>query len=646
MNARPLTVIFALAALLAVTPLAAQTVQLDLGLGYQWLDVTGNEDVYRTQTRQQDGAILDSLSLLILEPKGQGLFDRIRFDAAGFGASPDTRVRLQAGLAGVYSLRLGYSRVEVFNALPGFANPFLGSGVTPGQHTMDRRREVFSLDLELLPGGTVTPLVGFSRSNYRGPSTSTYFLGRDEFRLLSHLDEQVDEIRAGIAFALGTWRGTAVQGWRSTEATSVFSLAAGEHDGNNARPVLGRDIYANVFDRTSKASIDAPFTNASFSGYLGERVRLVGSFARSDGESDTSEFESANGQFVSFELRRFFTGLEDSATGHAESPSWRGEARVEADLLPWLDLTAAYTSSHRELDGEALVATSFLGTVNYSGFDPRDVQAVLDAASAWERDEDVGEVRLRARPLTWLRVWGSAAKASQDVTITPAAAEIVVPGGQGGTYYRGIDRFSAGADATFGPLSLAAEWDSDDADAALVRTDYLERTKVKVRASLKIAAWLRVLGIGERIEASNPTSFIDYDATTEHWAADIEVTPLQALTVRAGYDSFQSDSRITIRRPEDFSLEPSLYAEDADNVEGSLLFNIGRFTAEAGGNRYSNKGSLPFDLDRTFARLDVVLTDAIGVYGQFEHRAYSETLLPLADYESDRYGLFLRWAVK
>ncbi len=61
-----------------------------------------------------------------------------------------------------------------------------------------------------------------------------------------------------------------------------------------------------------------------------------------------------------------------------------------------------------------------------------------------------------------------------------------------------------------------------------------------------------------------------------------------------------------------------------------------------------NVGSagLPFDLDRTFARVDVDLTDAIGVYGLFEHRAYSETLLPLADYESDRYGVFLRWASK
>ena len=47
-----------------------------------------------------------------------------------------------------------------------------------------------------------------------------------------------------------------------------------------------------------------------------------------------------------------------------------------------------------------------------------------------------------------------------------------------------------------------------------------------------------------------------------------------------------------------------------------------------------------------YARFDVQITDAVGVYGQFESREYNETLLPIADYSADRYGLFLRWSSK
>jgi len=266
--------------------------------------------------------------------------------------------------------------------------------------------------------------------------------------------------------------------------------------------------------------------------------------------------------------------------------------------------------------------------------------------TAWNRKEDVSEAKLDARPASWLHLWVGGAWVDQDVEIVPAAAEIVVPGGQGGEFKRSIDRVSAGADVTFGPVTLGADWQTDEADAAVVRTDYLDRERLRGRVGLKLGKFLKVLATGERINLENPTAGILYDADVTHWAADLDITPFDALTVHGGYDSYESNSQLLVRVPHDFTTETSIYLEDGENVEGSLALKLGRFLLEGGANQYSNEGDLPFELNRTYARFDVSITDAIGVYGQYEKREYTETMLSAADYTADRYGIFVRWASK
>ena len=50
--------------LLAASPMAvAQSTSFDIELGYQWVDVDGDENLYRTQINQQDGFVLRGFSL-------------------------------------------------------------------------------------------------------------------------------------------------------------------------------------------------------------------------------------------------------------------------------------------------------------------------------------------------------------------------------------------------------------------------------------------------------------------------------------------------------------------------------------------------------------------------------------------------------
>lgn len=644
MHARMLAAV--LVALILAVPAGAQSLQIDLAIGYQWQDVSGNQQVHRTQTGDREGLRLDAFNLLLVDTAGARGLDRLRITAAGLGGGPDSRLRLDASRARVYNLRLSWMRSELFNALPGYANPLLGSGSFVGQHTADRRRQNLDLDIELFPGRGFSPLLGYSRSHHVGPAHTTYHFGQDEFRLTSDLDETVHEVRVGASFAAGDIRGTVIQGWRSFDSHNAMTLAAGAGAGNNTRPVLGQPVFADVLELHSRSRGHTPFTNASITGHLAARVRVVGSFTRSEAEVVADEGLDASGHFASFALQRFFSGANQLASGRANNESWRGEARVEVELARGVDLLAGYRSSHRELDGHSFVTTRYFDTVNFSGAFPADITRVLDASTAWERDEDVLEAKLLGRPVSWLKLWASAGKVSQDITIVPALAEIVVPGAQGGTFNRDIDRFAGGAGIELGAVTFSADWSRDESDQIVIRTDFTERTRVRGRVTFKLSDTVRLVGSAQRIESANPAAGIGFDSEIKHWAAAVEVKPLEAVTFRAGYDSFRTDSRLAITRPQDLGSELSIYVEDGESLDASVDGKLGRFSLNLAASRYRNRGSMAFDLDRTSARFDVDISAALGVYGQFERREYSETLLPIAGFDANRFGLFLRWTTR
>ena len=121
----------------------AQSTVFDIELGYQEVDVNGNEDMYRTQIDEDDGFVLRNFTLNFVDPSGDaGIVDRLRIDASGFGGSPAGRFRLNMGLGDLYRLQLFYQEFRSYSALPAFANPLLGKGIVPGQHTWDRTRDI------------------------------------------------------------------------------------------------------------------------------------------------------------------------------------------------------------------------------------------------------------------------------------------------------------------------------------------------------------------------------------------------------------------------------------------------------------------------------------------------------------------------
>ena len=116
------------------TPPAGESIPYDLEIGFRTLQISGNEDMYRTQINERSGLLLRSFTLLTTDP-GFGtskLVDRFRVDARDLGVGPAGSLRIEADKIDLYRFRLGYRRNNSFSALPAFANPLLGQGIIPG----------------------------------------------------------------------------------------------------------------------------------------------------------------------------------------------------------------------------------------------------------------------------------------------------------------------------------------------------------------------------------------------------------------------------------------------------------------------------------------------------------------------------------
>ena len=627
---------FLLGGTLFLAPAGAfgQAIPLDLEFGYRFVDVNGNRDMYRSQINDREGVLLRSLTFST-GTVGGSFIDSLRVDASDLGVGPAGRFRLEAGKTGIYRLRLDYRRMEFFSALPAFANPLLSRGIIPGQHTYDRSRNMLDVEMELLPNGVFTPIVGYTLNRYSGPARTTYDVGGDEFRLRSDLEDTEQEARVGVAFHAGDFSGRLVQGWRQFRENEQLTLASGAGAGNNPGPVLGTPVSLTDFERNTHVKVNVPVTTAFIVGRFASRVKVSAGYIRANSDSSTSETEDLTGNLVSFAISRFFHGLSEPISSRARNEQWRGHGRVEVEIFDGFDISAGYMERHRELDGFALISSLFLDTLTFSGQDPRDLERIIEANTALERTEKIFDASFDARSLGPLALRVGYEQNDQDVTVTPDPEEIVVPGGQGGNFDRKIRSWSGSANFTLAGITLGADYRHDKADDAIVRVDFIERDRYRVRAAWTLADRIRLSANGEQVDVSNDRPGIGFDGRIRQYGGDLEVAPVKPLTLRFSASRFEARSTIPIRQPQDFSVITSQNRERGTWLEGGAALALARFRLEGAVGRLENEGSFPFDIDRARARAEF----------DWNKDEYSESPQHngnLGGYYANRFGIFLR----
>lgn len=607
----------------AAINVSAQTIPIDLEIGYRFTDVSGNENVYRTQINEEEGLLIRALTLATAD---------FRLDVSDLGVGPAGALRLEMRRDGWYRFNLRYRRADAFSALPSFAL---------GQHTFDRTRDLVDADLEFSRWTKVKPFIGYTWNRFEGPGTTTWHVGQDEFLLSQDLHDTDRELRLGAAFELGPVTGQFTQGWRQFRGRESLTLAPGAGNGNNTSPVLGRPINIADLTRDERTDVDTPFTSLNVAGQATSRIRLTGNFARFAADSDAKGLDDVTGSLASFALSRFFNGLSEESSARAKNTTWRGGARADVAFTDQVDLTAGYRREHRELDGSALIRTLYLQTVTFGGVDPRDVEVILRSSNALEREEDVLDASVSVRPLTPLSIRVGLSRSNTDVTVAPDLSEIVIDGGQGGTFDRSVRTFLVDAGYAAAGFTLGASLQHDNADDAILRTDFVDRDRYRLRAAWKAPRFVRLGVTADETRQNNDDPRIGYDATVRQYGADVEVIPVEALSLRASASRFRSNSNILFRRPENFTTEESVHVEKGKAIEGGLTWSWSRFSLDGALSHFENEGSLPFELDRARARATVQLGGSFGIGAEWARDEYSEASFAVADYEASRYGVFL-----
>ncbi len=642
---RILTTSLSVALLAAAFAARAQSVPFDLEIGYRFLDLKGSSDMYRTQINERNGLLIHNFTLATSDFNGDTtLTDRFRIDVSDLGAGPASSVRMQADRTNSYRLRIGYRSTNAFSSLPAFANPLFDQGVTPGQHTYDRTRTMFDIDLELMPDRAISPFAGYTSNDNHGPGQTTYHLGQDEFRLNQNLKEHDREIRAGASFHFGAVQGQLTQGWRNFRGTDTLTLVSGAGAGNNVVPILGQTITATSVSRTDKSQVKTPFTNFYITGQALQRLRLVGNYVRFAADSSGGANESDLGSFVSFPISRFFGGLTEHDSSSAKNTTWRGGGRAEVNLYPNVDFIAGVQKEHRELEGSALIDTLFLQTVTFVGFDPRNVEEILQTNGSIKRNEDVANAAISVRAIGPFALRGEYRESKQDVDVSPDLSEIVVPGSQGGAFTRRVHTLDASGTYTQYGLMLGAAWRKDSANQPIFRTDFVDRDRVRLRGSWTSPKNILRAGVtAERTNQSNDIPTTGYDARMRQYSGDVELMPVAWLHLNGSLSHFRAGSNISIRRPENFAIDQSVQQENGKSREGGMSLQGGPFSLDTSLGRFENRGTTPFDLSRFRLRITYDFKSKAGFAAEWNRDKYDEATPSFGNFEATRYGLYFRW---
>jgi hypothetical protein len=632
--------IASLSLLLLAAGASAEVIPFDLEIGYRFTSIDGNEDMYRSQINEDEGFLIRSFTM---NSGGHGLFEHLRIDVTELGAGPAGALRVEGG-NNAYRFNLRYRRADHFSALPRFANPFAEQGVIPGQHIIDRRRDMFDFDLEFLPGRRITPFVGYSRNQYDGPGQTTYTLGGDDFRLAQDLDETEDEFRVGAGFNLGRFYGQVTQGWRDFNTSETLTLATGAGAGNNPGSVLGRPITATQITRTNQIDGDAPFTNAFVVFQPVTRIKVIANYSRTSLDGEGPESETAVGSFVGFGIGSFFDRFTETVVSNPDNELTRYGARAEIGLTRNFEIVASYRTEDRELGGTALITTIFNNAVTFGGVNRGTITDIINAESSLNRQDDVFDIGLQGRafgPLSFRLAW---VRTDQDIDYSPDLEEIVVPGGQSGRYDRSVDGLDASVNFAQSGVMFGVAYRTENADNPIFRTDFLDRDRLRLRAGYRTPNdFLRVGLTAENVNSTNNQQDIRFDGDFRQFAGNVEVAPLRMLRVRASYSLFDAETSILFRRPESLVIDTSRHLEDGRGIEGGFSLSFARFLLDADYGTFENRGSLPFDFDRYRARVAYDFAANLGLAAEWLRDEYDENAFPLANFSADRFGIFLRW---
>ena len=284
--------------------------------------------------------------------------------------------------------------------------------------------------------------------------------------------------------------------------------------------------------------------------------------------------------------------------------------------------------------------------MTFPQIDPPDIQTIIESKTRMERVEDIFDVRASLKILGPFSIRVGYTDNSAEITVANDPSEVVIPGGQGGSFDRKIQTVDAGLLFKLSGVTLGVDYVTA-VGGQRRRQDRLPRPRP--------AAPARRVGAGEvvphrshgrdgrhvqrRLRATPTTAPGTPMPATSSWPPGSG----SASGSARGASTETPPSRTASRRPGRPRRRCTPRA--ATLLEGGLTFNLKPFTVEALLRHFENEGSFPYELDKARVRADLEFSKLIGIAAEWDLDDYTELNRSYgsgADYKANRYGLYLR----
>ena len=109
---------------------------------------------------------------------------------------------------------------------------------------------------------------------------------------------------------------------------------------------------------------------------------------------------------------------------------------------------------------------------------------------------------------------------------------------------------TAGMTFSLGGVVVDASYRGDQADQAILRSDFTSRSTWKARLTFSTLKIVRISGTGLWSWQSNTQTGINSDGKFRQYGGDIDIMPISALTLRFSGNAFRSDTTFPILTPQ------------------------------------------------------------------------------------------------
>ncbi|MCI0403504.1 MAG: hypothetical protein L0212_08280 [Acidobacteria bacterium] len=505
-------------------------------IGWQHVNVHGNNDVYRSQLNYRDGPRIFNFSVNAKARDRGAFWTDMYLTAGGWGGDPYNWIRYGLSKEKWFEFKADYLKSEYFFVFPGFALD---------QHRNDQERRRQNYDLTLFPKRQVRVRLAYRRnSSFTGfnPVLTTFDFDRDEYTLFEPLRQTYDEYTVGVDWNIGKWSFFADYNYRYFRYDRFLELVTPPipNPGNAVGPTTSN---LSFLERDYPGRGKTPFVRFTVTGRphrtFDVSARLI--YSR-------NEFDYTRSEFLTGRTRNPGSNITQSFGSDGDILRPNTLADVSATWRPLTKLTLSNTFRFNGFDIAGFDQTNIFTTCNPVTSTCSPGPDGERPANLFDVDYYVNRFEIRYDFTRWLGVRAGHRYLRRDTVIhdtETACANSTLPDCTGGTLTFDETRDLATRVANvlllggdFKPnrrFGLFVDYERGGIDSVFNRVRRGRRTTLRLRARWEPMEGMRVNATWVRFDLRAPSPDVDSNQRNRGFTVDFAWTKWERFYFDTGY---------------------------------------------------------------------------------------------------------------